>query len=224
MTQSEVRNKPRMDVEELKRVGHDLFGNSWQTRLARALGIDSSTVRRWISSNIPMPGYVEAFLAVMGERQEALGALTLERLPLGQPIETIAPAPHEIERMRLRFQFPGVEQPKPMPAMTATLDEASGSVLLSLDGSPQDAIGVVNASYAMVRHPDGRHLAGYLKAAISKGHCAAVVSGNLHHYSVIVHDDQLRRVVRLIDTHSGTKRMLASSTDAPSDVVTSDLR
>jgi hypothetical protein len=213
-----------MDVEGLKRTGQDLFGNSWQTRLARALGIDSSTVRRWISSNIPMPGYVEAFLAMMGERQEALGALTLERLPLGQPIETISPPSHEIERMRLRLRFPGVEQLKPMPAMTAALDEASGSVLLSLDGSPDDAIDVPAASYVLVRHPDGRHLAGYLKAALSKGHSAAVVSGNLHHYSAIVHDDQLRRIVRLIDTHSGTKRILTSSTDAPRDVIESEMR
>jgi len=207
-----------MDVEELKRAGQDLFGNSWQTRLARALGIDSSTVRRWISSNIPMPGYVEAFLAVMGERQEALGALTLERLPLGRPIRTIAPPPEEIERMRLRFRFPGVEQLKPMPAMTSALDEASGSVLLSLDGSPEDAIGVPAASYALVRHPDGRHLAGYLEAALSKGHRAAVVSGNLHHYSAIAHDDGLHQIVRLIDTHTGVKRVLVADASSPSQV------
>lgn len=207
-----------MDVEGLKREGADLFGNSWQTRLARALGIDSSTVRRWISANLPLPGYVEAFLTVLAERQEALGALTLERLPLGQPIETIAPAPFEIERMRLRFRFPGVEQMKPMPAITTALDESSGSVLLSLDGSPEDAIGVPAASYTLVRHPDSRHLAGYLAAARAKGHAATVVGGNLHHYSAIAHDDGRSEIVRLIDTHAGVKRMLVASTASPAQV------
>lgn len=207
-----------MDVGELKRAGQDLFGNSWQTRLARALGIDSSTVRRWISSNIPMPGYVEAFLRVMGERQEALGALTLERLPLGHPIETVVRTPHEIDRMRLRLRFPGVEQLKPMPAIHAALDADSDTVHLSLDGSAEDAIGMDSASYLLVRHPDGRHLAGYLQSALDKGHSAAVVSGNLHHYSLIAHDDQMRRIVRLIDTHSGVKRMLVADTASPCEV------
>lgn len=207
-----------MDVEELKRTGRDLFGNSWQTRLARALGIDSSTVRRWISSNLPLPGYVEAFLSMMGERQEALGGLTLERLPLGSPVRTTTPPPADLEFMKLRFRFPGVDQMKPMPAIIATLDEDSHAVLLSLDGSPTDAIGHTSTSYALVRHPDGRHLEGYLKTAFAKGHCAAVVSANVHHYSAIAHDDGLHKVVRLIDTHAGVKRMLTADASSPSQV------
>lgn len=45
-----------MTAAELKTVGPKLYGHGWQTRLAEALGVDGSTVRRWVSGAVPVPG------------------------------------------------------------------------------------------------------------------------------------------------------------------------
>lgn len=42
--------------EELADAGRKLYGRGWQTRLAEALDVDGSTVRRWVSGVIPVPG------------------------------------------------------------------------------------------------------------------------------------------------------------------------
>ena len=42
-----------MTPEELRSAGRELYGYGWQTRLAEALMIDSSTVRRWVSGAVP---------------------------------------------------------------------------------------------------------------------------------------------------------------------------
>lgn len=44
-----------MSPDELKQAGRDLFGYGWQTRLAERLGVDGSTVRRWVSGAVPVP-------------------------------------------------------------------------------------------------------------------------------------------------------------------------
>lgn len=51
-----------MQKEELKRIGPRLYGFGWQTRMAEALGVDTSTVRRWVSGAVPIPNPVEAAL------------------------------------------------------------------------------------------------------------------------------------------------------------------
>lgn len=55
-----------MNADELKVAGRKLYGYGWQTRLAKELGVDGSTVRRWVSGAIPVPGpaaaAVECFL------------------------------------------------------------------------------------------------------------------------------------------------------------------
>lgn len=46
-----------MNPSELKSAGELLYGGyGWQTRLAEALNVDGSTVRRWISGAVPIPG------------------------------------------------------------------------------------------------------------------------------------------------------------------------
>lgn len=47
---------------ELKTLGPKLFGFGWQTHMAEALGVDGSTVRRWVSGAIPVPGPAVAAL------------------------------------------------------------------------------------------------------------------------------------------------------------------
>jgi DNA-binding transcriptional regulator YdaS (Cro superfamily) len=44
-----------MTADELKEAGRALFGKGWQTRLAEQLGVDGSTVRRWVSGAVPVP-------------------------------------------------------------------------------------------------------------------------------------------------------------------------
>lgn len=49
-----------MSADELKKAGRALYGHGWQTRLAEALFVDGSTVRRWVSGAVPVPGPAEA--------------------------------------------------------------------------------------------------------------------------------------------------------------------
>ena len=38
-----------MTIEQLEQAGQLLYGNLWQSALARALDVDNRTVRRWVS-------------------------------------------------------------------------------------------------------------------------------------------------------------------------------
>jgi DNA-binding transcriptional regulator YdaS (Cro superfamily) len=57
-----------MTADELKSAGRELFGHGWQTRLAEHLGVDGSTVRRWVSGAVPVPNpaaaAIHAFLRI----------------------------------------------------------------------------------------------------------------------------------------------------------------
>ena len=57
-----------MSPDELKAAGRELFGHGWQTRLAEQLGVDGSTVRRWVSGAVPVPNpaaaAIRAFLRI----------------------------------------------------------------------------------------------------------------------------------------------------------------
>jgi DNA-binding transcriptional regulator YdaS (Cro superfamily) len=61
-----------MSPDELAEAGRRLYGYGWQTRLAEDLGVNGSTVRRWVSGAVPIPGPVEAaircFLKVIPPR------------------------------------------------------------------------------------------------------------------------------------------------------------
>ena len=49
-----------MTPEQLRKFGEQLFGAwGWQTKLAKTLRVDSSTVRRWISGTSEIPGPAE---------------------------------------------------------------------------------------------------------------------------------------------------------------------
>lgn len=59
-----------MTRDEFCDVGRTLFGRwGWQTRLAEALDVDGSTVRRWVSGTTPVPGPVVAAVACWLERR-----------------------------------------------------------------------------------------------------------------------------------------------------------
>lgn len=50
-----------MSADELREALIGLYGGwGWQAKAAEALNVDVSSVRRWISGQIPVPGPVEA--------------------------------------------------------------------------------------------------------------------------------------------------------------------
>ena len=57
-----------LSPDDLKIVGEALFGDwGWQTRLAEVLEVDGSTVRRWVSGAVVVPGPVKVALRLMLE-------------------------------------------------------------------------------------------------------------------------------------------------------------
>lgn len=52
---SESTDAHRMTPEQLKNAGELLFGNQWQSDLARALDVDSRRVRDWLQERRPIP-------------------------------------------------------------------------------------------------------------------------------------------------------------------------
>lgn len=66
-------SKPMKTTQFIKTC-RSLYGETgWQDRLAKAIHVDSSSVRRWTSGAVPVPGAVAAFLkaAVEVKRLEA---------------------------------------------------------------------------------------------------------------------------------------------------------
>lgn len=55
-----------MTPDELRHIGEELFGAwGWQTKIAKALRVDGSTVRRWISGATAIPGPAEVALELL---------------------------------------------------------------------------------------------------------------------------------------------------------------
>ena len=61
----------KMTPKQLSKIGQELYGYGWQTRLSEALNVDGSTVRRWVSGAVPIPGPVAAAVKCFAERRTA---------------------------------------------------------------------------------------------------------------------------------------------------------
>lgn len=67
---AQSRNHPPMSPDQLRAVGEELFGRwGWQTRLAEALRVDGSTVRRWLSGATVIPGPAAVAMELLVERR-----------------------------------------------------------------------------------------------------------------------------------------------------------
>jgi DNA-binding transcriptional regulator YdaS (Cro superfamily) len=67
------------DLELLHRAGELLYGQDWQSELARALGISPRSVQRWVAGErLPAPERWAAIHALAVERGEELAHLLEE--------------------------------------------------------------------------------------------------------------------------------------------------
>lgn len=75
----------KKDIATLEKVGMALFGNIWQTDLARELEINDRTVRRWVSGDQAIGDWVWDRLPPLC-RSHAVALIELaEKLPASDP-------------------------------------------------------------------------------------------------------------------------------------------
>ncbi|MGB3215299.1 MAG: transcriptional regulator [Alphaproteobacteria bacterium] len=68
MTRSPAKDSSQgqMTPEELREAGERLYGAwGWQTKLAKELHVDGSTVRRWLSGKVPIPGLASVAIGLL---------------------------------------------------------------------------------------------------------------------------------------------------------------
>lgn len=58
-----------VNSDELRQAGRELFGERWQTVMARHLRVDPSTVRRWLAGKVEIPGPAEVALELLLEKK-----------------------------------------------------------------------------------------------------------------------------------------------------------
>jgi transposase-like protein len=64
------------DQELLTAVGCALYGDRWQSDIARDLGVSDRTIRRWVSGeDIPRPGVWRDLLALVLAHEKELSAV-----------------------------------------------------------------------------------------------------------------------------------------------------
>lgn len=54
-----------MTPKQLEKAGRDLYGEQWQTALARRIGVDDRTVRRWFAGDRAIPAPVAHLIALI---------------------------------------------------------------------------------------------------------------------------------------------------------------
>ena len=195
-----------MTAEDLKSVGPELFGYGWQTRLAEALGIDSSTVRRWVSGATAVPPTVTAFLEIFISRQKERGINIALRQSYIKPIK--AEAGHELIELRRptkSIQFAGVQDPKFFPSIyVEMIDDVP---IISMGENKEDEIDSFKGSFVLTRHPGIHSFESYLDKMKREGHVMATSYKKQHYYTLIAHRQNEGSYAKYeIVTHSGKIR------------------
>ena len=72
--------RKQKEIDLLERIGKALYGDRWQTQLAKALGVSDRTVRRWflLESDIPWSFLDEKLPALFKARMGNLAAVAKE--------------------------------------------------------------------------------------------------------------------------------------------------
>ncbi len=207
-----------MDNEDFKRLGAELLGYGWQTRLAKALGIDASTVRRWVSGALPVQPGAVAYLDMHAQRQSARGQYIAARqmqsgiTPIYQKParQTLKDEINEIPYFRNKIPFSGVTDPKPFPSIHVESDQ-SGNMTVRMSDEPNDNIDMAkyDASFILTRHPDPAHLSAYVEEVEKSGFQPIITQRKSHFYTLITYsiEDHEQCFIRYqISTHSGQIR------------------
>ena len=66
--------------EELRAAGEALYGEQWQSPLARVLGVDSRRVRHWLEGDRPIPAGIRAELVAELRSRAEQAAATADAL------------------------------------------------------------------------------------------------------------------------------------------------
>ncbi|WP_156128005.1 hypothetical protein [Dickeya chrysanthemi] len=69
-----------LSADELEVAGEALYGQQWQSALARDLAVDSRRIRHWISGERPIPIGIRADVAALCRRREKQLSAIAERL------------------------------------------------------------------------------------------------------------------------------------------------
>src|SRR5208282_1633117 len=121
------RQNSRKTANILHEVGRALYGDIWQSELARDLGCNDRTVRKWNAGDAPIPEYLRGEVAEICRRRgdrlieiaEQLG-VTVRRSPGGGPPRQISPHPTAksppVKPPPLDAPRPGVSAPRHPPA------------------------------------------------------------------------------------------------------------
>jgi hypothetical protein len=60
-----------MQPGDLREQAERVWGKSWRAHLARLVGVDQSTIRRWLAQQTPVPRWVEVVLSLLLERAQS---------------------------------------------------------------------------------------------------------------------------------------------------------
>jgi hypothetical protein len=75
------RSNARKTANILQEVGRALYGDIWQSELARDLGCSDRTVRKWNAGDAPIPEYLRGEVAEIcrrrGDRLIEMGCVTV---------------------------------------------------------------------------------------------------------------------------------------------------
>lgn len=203
-----------MNSEDFGAAVRDLFGRGWQARLAQTLGVDVSTIRRWTGASMSPPPTVEAYLSMMGSRQETRGTLVFERQEIGTPLDVLVdPEVLTYEALARTLPVPGVPDPKRMPSVTcAPSDTNPRRIAISLKAERIDEIGTDDVSLILTRHPDSHHMRGYRGAARQAGHSTAAAFCRDHYYTLLAHRTAGPAILlHHIATHQAVNRLVWSA-------------
>ena len=74
-----------MTAEELRRCGEALYGPRFQRELARALGVNERTIRRWAAGAWPVPPSVQQEIALLLKERAANATRLVASINLRQP-------------------------------------------------------------------------------------------------------------------------------------------
>lgn len=207
-----------MNEEDFKESFKDILGIGWQTKLAKILEVKNSTVSRWVSGAVPIPGYVNAYYTACAERQKARGVLVFMKQEIRR--ENWWQLPEEghdgMLDMKSKLPFPGVESLKNFPSIQHSDSFAK------LSGDKDDSV-LEEYDYIITRHPDKHHFNAYLDLAKRYDLSVSTARSTNHYYTLIATNGN-GVITRQIATHAGVLRTTKAHVSNPRKIIEFNLQ